>query len=152
MIHIYTGDGRGKTTLAIGMGLRAKVRGKRVFAMQFSDTISEKERKEIPFEIHQVYKVEKPYCDMTDDEKRFTAIEAKKGLTLCNLMCKKCDLLIMDEVFSCVESGFIKEEEIVSFVEKLPDSCELVMTGEKIPQIILDKGDYVSSVSCLKEP
>ena len=151
MIHIYTGNGKGKTTLAMGMGLRAKIQGKRVFAVQFSDAISEIERKETPFEIHQVCKMEKSYADMTDNEKDYAKTEAKKGLTLCKLMCKKCNMLIMDEIFTCIDEGFIEEEELVDFINKLPMACELVMTGENVSKKIIDISDYVLDINYLKE-
>jgi cob(I)alamin adenosyltransferase len=163
MIHIYTGDGKGKTTCALGIALRFLGWKKRVCVLQFlksknfvyGETISAKKFgdrfKIIKFkdQIHPIFikgKTPKSYFKIKESIKR--GLEIAKRI----IQSKKFDLVILDEIINTVREGFIHEKEIFSLLEILPKETELILTGRGATKGLIKRADYVTLMRNIKHP
>ena len=154
MIHIYTGDGKGKTTAALGLALRAAGRGKKVVIVQFmkgADTGELRSLSLLPGVT--VLRNKKHYgffnrvCAETQSliiEDNTSSLEEALGLPW--------DLLILDEVVSAYSAGALDRKAIDSLVLEKNENRELVLTGRNPPQHIVDAADYVSEIRNIKHP
>jgi len=160
LIHIYTGAGKGKTTAAIGLGIRAYGQGLKVLMVQFLKGWTTGEMKVIEslgprFQLFQYNKENDKFTwGMTDDEMKGIKGEMRIGLnyTIEAVMSGEWDLIIMDEVMAAVNCGFLTLEEVVEIVENKPLKLELVLTGRDAPLKLIELADYVSEITARKHP
>lgn len=156
MIHIYYGDGKGKTTAAVGLAMRSAGNAKNVLFTQFfkGDTSGERRILEcIPnITLPELPKKVKFIFDLSPEEHR----EYKsKVLDLFDLIVEninKYDMIVADEIFSAVDVGFITLSDILALIKKCPDTTELVLTGHNVDKSILTYADYVTYMSKIKHP
>jgi cob(I)alamin adenosyltransferase len=153
LVQIYTGDGKGKTTAALGLALRATGQGLKVIFIQFlkSQICGEHlfARQTGAFEIIQFgegdlfKKADDVLARESDQAYRF----AEKSITGGQF-----DMVILDEIFVAHWRGFISLQQIVSLIEKKPANVELVLTGRKAPQDIVKRADLVTEMLMIKHP
>lgn len=158
LIHIYCGDGKGKTTAALGLALRAAGNGMRVVFAQFlkgSDT-SELNSLQLIKEIT-VLRNDIDYGfynQMTEEEKE--AIKELHNKTLekaLDMVAKEeCDLLILDEVIATYNYGLINQRIIDELLVNKKPELELVLTGRNPVEHFIEKADYVSEIKKIKHP
>lgn len=158
LTHIYCGDGKGKTTAAIGLGIRMAGSGKRVKMVQFlkSSPTSELAILETIPNIEVIRSDRKLGFTfaMTDEEKKLSReIQQElfeKARTLIQGI--ECDMLILDEIMAAMSCNMIDEAQVVELVESKPDSLELVLTGRNPPAALIELADYVSEIKKVKHP
>lgn len=159
LVHIYTGNGKGKTTAAIGLGIRAYGRGFKVLMVQFlkgSETGELAVINELGprFKLCRGKEVKKFTWSMNEEELKalkksmeeiyMNAVsEAKSG---------NWDMLILDEILGSISSKLISAEDVAEFIKNKPESLELIMTGRNAPQELIDLSDYVSEINPIKHP
>lgn len=158
-IHIYTGDGKGKTTAAIGLGLRAFGRGWKVVLMRFLKNQDSGEVAAITA-LGNRYRIEsdKSILKFTwsmSEEERMEAGEIcrrmlERGRALMNS--GLCDMLILDEALGAIHGGFLTIEDLCGLMQDRPASVELVLTGRNAPEELVSLADYVSEIHALKHP
>ncbi|MHC6202051.1 cob(I)yrinic acid a,c-diamide adenosyltransferase [Breznakiellaceae bacterium SP9] len=154
MIHIYTGDGKGKTTAAMGLAIRAAGRGKRVVIVQFMkgrDTGELYSLCRIP-EIT-VLRFEENYgffstASAENRQKMFHA----NNRNLKQALQTPCDMLVLDEVFSAYALEALDRSLVDALVRDTPENPELVLTGRDPPEHIIAAADYVSELHKVKHP
>lgn len=147
-VHIYFGDGKGKSTCAAGLAARCAGYGKKVCCYRFLKCDKSGE------DITLCDKIAVRCLDenfgfvfqMTETEKNDLK---NKTLNLWN-EAKKCDadLLILDEILGAVEVGFVPEEEVVEFIEN--SKSEIVLTGRCASDKLIEKADYVTEMKKIK--
>ncbi len=156
MVQVYTGAGKGKTTAAMGLALRAAGRGLRVFICQFmkgmqtGEVLIIKERLSDLIEIHQCGGKE---FIMDRNSPPPEAVEkAKQALSLSRsaLLSGKYDLVILDEVNVAVYFHLIKEEEVLALIKEKPSHVELVLTGRRAPASVMEAADLVTEMREVK--
>ncbi|WP_444643376.1 cob(I)yrinic acid a,c-diamide adenosyltransferase [Caproiciproducens sp. R1] len=158
LTHVYCGDGKGKTTAAVGLGVRACGSGKRVLMAQFLKGNGSGE-------LAVLKQLENFSVLPTVPTVKFTFQMTKKELeaaaVLCgNLFCKavaaakadECDLLILDEVFAAVNCGLLDGAMLTDFIKNKPQKLELVLTGRGPKPEVLELADYVSEIRKEKHP
>jgi cob(I)alamin adenosyltransferase len=156
MIHVYTGEGKGKTTAAFGLALRALGTGRKVVVVQFL-----KGRKDVGeyklgnklqgMEVHQFGRP-----DFVDPLKPLPIdFElAQEGLKFA----RKCmeanppDLLILDEINVALKFGLLKLGDVLALMRKAPKSMELVLTGRYAPKEVVEKADLVTEMKEVSHP
>lgn len=153
LIHIYTGDGKGKTTCAVGLAIRCAGYGKQVNFIQFLKSSSTGEL--IPLEnagivVTRINTCNKFYYDMTHEEKRVTGVEIENFLK--NPFPKKYDLVILDEILCALSNGIINTDDIIKIIKQKPINTELIITGINMPDELIKYADYVSEIKCIKHP
>lgn len=155
LTHIYTGNGKGKTTAALGLCLRALGAGKRVCLVQFlkkGDFSELKALRRFPnCTIRQFGTSE--FVDPKNVSIQQRA-EAQKGLEFARkaILCDPCDLLILDEILVALQFKLLKLEDILNLVAAKPSRLELVLTGRGAPQELIDAADLVSDIKEVKHP
>jgi cob(I)alamin adenosyltransferase len=158
LIHIYTGDGKGKTTAAIGLAIRALGHKLSVCYAYFhknpeKDGYAETQiLQDLGVEIHGIAQ-DHPFFNPDIDPKEHRK-QAEAGLDQLVDMThqKKYDLLVMDEVIIAVHSGFLPEEKLLDFMEKKPAGLEMILTGRNATPMMIEHADYVSSITSVKHP
>ena len=155
LIHVYTGNGKGKTTAAIGLGVRAVGDGLKVLMIQFMkgrryselDALSQlKNFTVMQFGRDEFVSKEKPAQVDID--------LAHKGLTYAKeIISKQCyDLVILDEINVAVDYHLISLPDVLQLLKEKPESVELVLTGRYAPPEIIQQADVVSEILEIKHP
>lgn len=158
LIHIYCGSGKGKTTAAIGLAMRAAGSGMRVVIVQFlkgNDTSELYSIKSVPqisiIRCNQNYGFT---FNMSDENKAKLIVEHNNILDQVKNIIhnKEVDLLILDEFFSAYNYNLFDKSSADEIVFNKPKELELVLTGRNPPTKYIDAADYVSEINCIKHP
>ena len=151
-IHIYTGNGKGKTTAALGLSLRAVCAGKKVFFGQFIKGMDYSELKAaeyLPrFEIRQFGRD----CFIYNEHKEEDILAAREGLNICKEIIKNkdYDLVILDELNIALYYKLFPVEEVIEMLENRADKMEIVITGRYAPQKLIDLAHLVTEMKEIK--
>lgn len=157
-VHIYCGDGKGKTTAAVGLAVRAAGCKKKVLITRFLKTDHSGEveiLKQIPGIF--VTPCEKSFgffSQMTEGQKKEAAVYYTELLsqTLEKAAGESYDLLILDEIMAVCSFGLVKEEAVRAFLSNRPGRLEVVLTGREPSQEMIGLADYVSEIRKIKHP
>ncbi|EKY26827.1 cob(I)yrinic acid a,c-diamide adenosyltransferase [Clostridium celatum] len=159
LIHIYCGDGKGKTTAAMGLAIRAAGRKKKVFITQFLK--SGKSGELISLEELQEYitfmpgkPVNKFVWNMNEDEKKQAKLEhTERFKEIIKIMNNEnYDLLILDEIIATINNDFIELKDVIEFLKNKPNGLEVVMTGRDPKNELIELANYVTEMKCIKHP
>jgi cob(I)alamin adenosyltransferase len=154
MIHVYTGDGKGKTTAALGLAIRAAGRGKKVVIVQFmkgADTGELYSLSLLPGVKVLRNKKHYGFFNRVGAETQ-SHIIADNNSSLEEALGLPWDVLVLDEVFSAYSAGALDRQAIDSLVLGNNENREVVLTGRNPPQHIVDAADYVSEIRKIKHP
>lgn len=157
-VHIYYGDGKGKTTAGIGLCVRAAGAGLKVLIYQFLKDNSSSERN-ILRHIPGITLVDgedhvKFTFNMTPEEKiRQKAFYIRKFDELRNMCAEnKYDVLFLDEILHVIHQKMIPEETVIDFLNSRPDGMEVILTGYNPSESLIEMADYVSHMIKIKHP
>ncbi len=156
LVHIYTGKGKGKTTAALGLALRAMGNGLNVAMVQFMKAPQQYGEYEISRDLPNftllpmgrdclVYEGKAKQADYDA-----AANALKKAEEL--IQSREYDLVILDEVNVTAHMGLINVEDVVRVVKQRPPKVELVLTGRYAPKEFMDLADLITEMRCLKHP
>lgn len=158
MVHIYYGDGKGKTTAAIGLAVRAAGSRMKVLFVQFLKTEFSGERHTLshtenisltfcPLELNFTY-------NMDTAEKAKASVTFRKIFddAVTTVLTEKYDMIVLDEIFSAISADMISESAVYEFVTNAPKNIEVVMTGHNPPQKIMELADYITEMKKIKHP
>lgn len=158
LVHVYCGDSKGKTTAALGLGLRASGHGMKVYMLQFlkSANCGEHEAvKSLPgFTIENVDRTVKFVFQLTEKEKQELGVRSMACLERAfnKLHDNEAEVLILDEVLGAIECGIIKEELLLELLKDRQGKGEIVLTGRYASPEIVRLADYVSKIEKVKHP
>lgn len=155
LIHIYTGDGKGKTTAAFGLAMRAAGRGKKVLWTSFlKDYDSGEFMNTLPFEVVRGEPVTQFWFTMTDEQKDAVRREHTARLQSLFERCARedVDLLILDETLGSLSVGALSEEDVLAALQGKPEKLEVVLTGRSPSDHLVEVADYVSELMPRKHP
>jgi cob(I)alamin adenosyltransferase len=155
LVHIYTGNGKGKTTAALGLGMRAFGHGFKVLVIQFMKgrinygELSSAKKLGRGFSIFQVGRetfVDSHNPDSVDVEL------ARKGLELAgkSIMSGVNDMVILDEILCAVMFRLLKEKDVIELVRAKPHRMELVLTGRGATTRLKKEADLVTNMREVK--
>jgi len=161
-VQIYTGDGKGKTTAAFGLALRAAGQGNKVLIYQFlkppSLDIGERfalqlgavrirvEALDIPWDMSTSFKDKEKVAQMQ------TAISEALERIAETAEKRFYDVLILDEIVYCLAKGLAKIEDIKNIIERKDRRVEIVMTGRDASKELIEMADLVTDMSKVKHP
>ncbi len=151
-IHIYTGNGKGKTTASLGLALRAVCAGKKVYMGQFVKGMKYSEVKGeeyLPnFKIEQLGRS----CFINRVPEQADIDAARKGFEKCAEIIAKgeYDVVILDEINIALHYKLFTLEEVMDMLEKKAPHIEVVLTGRYAPQELIDKADLVTEMKEIK--
>lgn len=156
LIHIYCGDGKGKTTAAMGLALRCAGSGRKVLLVQFL-----KDGKSSEFaSLTHVPNIEAVPQTRTfgfswtlTPEEKAEAGEYYTGLLEDAFQrAGGFDLLILDEILGACSTGMVDEARLLALLEQKPDALEVVLTGRGPSEALQDMADYVTEMKMVKHP
>ncbi|ERT62581.1 MULTISPECIES: cob(I)yrinic acid a,c-diamide adenosyltransferase [Megasphaera] len=158
LIHIYYGDGKGKTTAAVGLTVRCAGRGGKVLFCQFlkeGETGELTILKKIPsVSILRGKGCEKFTFQMSPEEWE-TARRLQAELfrtTVCRCRDEGFDMLVLDEINIACRLGLLSSETVLSFLQTKPEKLEVVMTGRDPSAELIAAADYVSEIRKIRHP
>ena len=158
LIHIYCGDGKGKTTASLGLVLRCAGRGGKILFARFLKGRPPGELealKALPqVTILRGKAILKFTFQMTDAEKQATCEAQTALLQKVRDFCEMHhpDLAVCDELVGACALGLVPEEQVLDFLKDKPTHTEVVLTGRDPSQALLDLADYVSEIKKIKHP
>jgi cob(I)alamin adenosyltransferase len=158
LVHIYSGDGKGKTTAGMGLCVRAAGAGYRVLICQFMKDGSSSERRamvHIPgitfvsardsvsfsFRMSEAQKSREQARYLTDLE-RVSEYVRREG----------ADVLLLDEALYAVSSGLLSEQILTEFLDQKPEKLEVILTGGAASGALMERADYISRIVNEKHP
>ena len=156
LVHIYCGEGKGKTTCAFGLALRCAGIGERVRIAQFLKGGDSGEVTAIQtfsnVELLRAKQGTKFTFQMNAEEKAQARRDHMQLLHRAFADTQHLRMLILDEIMAACTTGMVDVEELVTLIQARPQSLELVMTGRNPPQKLLDLADYITEMKKIRHP
>lgn len=157
-IQVYYGEGRGKTSAALGYAIHEASKGESVIVIQFlkqkdEDEISFLGRLEPEIRLFRFQKSEKFYRELPAEEQLEEQMNMKNGISYARkvLQTGECDILILDEVLGLLDQNIVPEEEILQLMTMKSDDMHMIMTGQVISDGIMEQADDVYEICIKKE-
>jgi cob(I)alamin adenosyltransferase len=162
LVQIYTGDGKGKTTAAFGLAVRAAGHGAKVLIYQFlkpdSIDLGERDLLNTKCEGITVKCLDEPW-DMfksMHDQARMQSVRDAIHKAMQELETaaheKYYDLIVLDEIVFCLNQGLAKMDDVKTLIELRDQRVELVLTGRGATQALIDLADLVTEMRPIKHP
>lgn len=162
LVHVYTGDGKGKTTAALGLALRAAGHGLRTYMGQF---MKGREYGELAAPrllgndamgrpLLTIEQYGKATFLRAEEVEEVDILQARAGLRRAEAAMREggYDLIVLDEVNVALYFGLLTVQEVADVIEHKPPQVELILTGRRAPEAILERADYVTVMQELKHP
>lgn len=157
LIIVNTGNGKGKTTAALGMVLRSLGHGYKVAIIQFIKGAWEPAEKNVlsiwQGDLLEFHALGEGFTWDTQDRDRdiekAVAAWQKALLYICNPNYK---LILLDEVNIALKLGYLKTEEVVAGLEQKPYNTHVILTGRGAPQALIARADLVTEMTLVKHP
>ena len=152
-VQVYTGDGKGKTTAALGLALRASGRGMRTYVGQFMKGQHYGELDAV--RDHPLITIEQ-YGDIRCIRKEEVTpdhvAQAHRGLERAReaLLSGEYDIVVLDEINVTIWFGLLAVEEVLALLDRRPAHVEVIMTGRRAPQELIDRADLVTEMRMVK--
>ena len=158
MVHVYTGDGKGKTSAALGLALRAIGWGGRVCVVQFIKgypNIGEGHfAQAFPEKLVLKQFAEDASRGIDESKVKSRTKEAQAALQWAQDAVAGGDyeVVVLDEINNALHYGLIKLDEVLSLLRDRPPRVELILTGRNAPPEIVEAADYVTQMKSVKHP
>ena len=157
-VEVYCGQGKGKTSCAIGHCIKAAGQAKQVIIVQF---LKGKDTEEIDFirrlepevQLFRFEKYEKQYKDLSEEEKKeqdhyiFNGLKNEKKV----IDTRQCDVLILDEVLGLLDLKIIEPSNLIDLLKERSEELDVIMTGRSLPEELMDYVDAVYCIETMKE-
>lgn len=156
LVHVYTGNGKGKTTTALGLGFRAAGRGLNVIMLQFlkpaggyGEHISAE-----GFRNFEIVPMGADHMDGNEVPREKDLELTRKGLEKAEhvLVSGDYDLVILDEVNNSMRFGLLSPSELIAMLERRAPNTEVVLTGRGVPDEVVEYADLVTEMTLVKHP
>ena len=156
MVHIYCGDGKGKTTCAMGLAVRAAGHGRKVVVAQFLKGNNSGERAVLEglptVNCLPVPETIKFIFAMDEQEKAETRAQMTAAFTQAVEASRDSDLLVLDELCGAITTGMVPLEKVLAFLDSRPEQLEVVITGRDPAPELQERADYITEMRKIKHP
>ena len=153
IVQIYYGNGKGKTTAAMGQSIRAASKGLRTIIIQFLKGKHAQEfyylqKLEPDIKLFRFEKADEFYGELTPEEQEEERKNIINGFNFAKKVLKsnECDMLVLDEVLGLVDLGIITIDDIIELINLREDYYKLVMTGLSMPEELEEYADMISYI------
>lgn len=157
-LQIYFGNGRGKTTAALGQAIREASGGKSVIIIQFlkgrqPEQISFIKRLEPEIKLFRFQRREAAFEELGEKEREEEVMTMKNGLDFAKkvLATGECDVLVLDEILGLLDYGIADVSDIRSVLDEASEDTEMIFTGIRLCSEVMEWADEVYQISALKE-
>jgi len=158
-VQVYYGTGKGKTTAAVGQGLRCAGRGLKVFMVQFLKTpdtgeVEAIQRLDPEFKVFHFERSRGFFWTLNEDERQELQRDVNNAVQFIKkvLGTRQCDVLILDEILAAVEVGLMTTEQLEELLKERPEEMELILTGRILPGEIAKYADYITEMQQIRHP
>ena len=156
MIHLYCGDGKGKTTAALGLVIRHAGAGGKAVVAQFLKSLPTGELATLDKLSVPVYRNDLPhgfFPNMNDEMKKSVREMHDQTLAEVTRLARagECTLLVLDELCAALSLGLIDRENVLSLLDEHGDA-ELVITGRDPDPALIERADYITEMKLIKHP
>lgn len=156
-VQVYTGNGKGKTTAAIGLGVRAAGYKHQVYMVQFlkntpTGELASLELLEPYFKVFRFQKIKGFFWNLNNEEKNILKGEVQETYDFILKVMKEgsCQVLILDEILGAYQNKLITQEQITHLMDIKPSDMELILTGRNAPEWLVSKADLVTEMKDIK--
>lgn len=158
VVQVFYGQGKGKTSAAVGQCIRAASLGQRVIIIQFlkgkdAEEFNFLEKLEPDIKLFRFEKAEGCYQELPPAQQKEERQNIRNGFNFAKkvLDTGECDVLVLDEVLGLIDMGIISEEEILHLISLKEDYQRLVLTGWELPEAIAHRADIISRIELEKD-
>ena len=154
-IQIYTGNGKGKSTAAIGQAVRAAGFRLKTYIAQFMKEYPYNELKSLEL-LREWITIEQfagdDFVHRKELPNKVEMDKARRGLETAKAKMLSCkfDMIILDEILVSIHFGLFNDEEVMTFMKMKPENIELILTGRYCPDKILEAADLVTEMKAIK--
>lgn len=154
LVHVYTGDGKGKTTAALGMCARAVGHGCRCLLVQFMKTAGTYGENSLTLPGLEVVPSGHDCLVFSKQVSQEDLDKAADGLSTASaaLRSGEYDIVVLDEVNVAIKLGLLKAEDVARAVRSRSPGVEVVLTGRYAPPELLELADYITEMRSLRHP
>lgn len=157
LVHIYSGDGHGKSPAALGEAVMMAALGKSVMIIQFlkGKGLADSEflgRLEPEIRIFRFEKSDVNFAELSDEKKTEEIINIKNGINFAKkvLTTGECDLLILDELLGLIDNSIITVEDVKNLLEARDEETDVILTGISLNDEIGMLADEISKIETVK--
>ena len=157
-VEVYCGQGKGKTSCAIGHCIKATGQAKQVIIVQFlkgkgTEEIDFIRRLEPEVQLFRFEKYDKEYKDLNEEEKKDQDHYIFNGLKYAKKVidARQCDVLILDEVLGLLDLHIIEPSNLIELLEDRSEELSIIMTGRSLPEELIGCVDAVYRIDTVKE-
>ncbi len=158
IVQVYYGEGKGKTTAAVGQCIRAASMGKEVIMIQFlkgrdSEEFSFLTKLEPDIKLFRFEKAHEYYSNLSEEDKAEERKNILNGFNFARkvIETRECDVLVLDEILGLIELGIIGLDDIIKLIQLKDDYYKLLLTGQKLPSELIPYVDIISEIVPKKE-
>ena len=159
LVIVYTGNGKGKTTAALGMTLRAAGHGKKILIVQFIKNFQNygelKFAKKYDCGI-EIKGMGKGYVQIKGDkfpfEEHVKAAQQALQFAKDKILSKEYDIIVLDEINIALDKKLLSLDEVIEVIQQKPPDLHLILTGRNAPKKLIQLADLVSEVKEIKHP
>lgn len=159
LVIVYTGDGKGKTTAALGMALRSAGHGKKTLIVQFIKNFQNYGELKFVRKYDcgiEIKSMGKGYVQIKGDKFPFEehVKSAQQALRFAKekILSKEYDIIVLDEINIALDKNLLTMDQVVELIQHKPPSLHLVLTGRNAPKKLIQFADLVSEVKEIKHP
>lgn len=156
LVHLYCGDGKGKTTASMGLAVRAAGSGKRVLVVQFMKNGNSSELKVL----ETIPGIRCLFCpvqygfiwNMTEEEKAAMRKDYTALFQQAAGQAGEVDLLVLDEMMSAYGCGMVDQQAVLALLDAKAQGPEMVLTGRDPAPELIQRADYITEMKKIKHP
>jgi cob(I)alamin adenosyltransferase len=153
LVHVYTGNGKGKTSAALGLAVRASGHNHTVAFIQF---IKGEQCGELLFiEKYKAFDIVRTATGNAlkkNDEQLRSEVKETFAFAEKAIIHGNYDLVVLDEICVALHRGLIDIRQVLELIDNKPDKIELILTGRNAPQELIDRADLVTEMFMVKHP
>ena len=157
-VEVYCGQGKGKTSCAIGHCIKVAGQAEQVIIVQFlkgkgTEEIDFIRRLEPEVQLFRFEKYDKEYKDLNEEEKKDQDHYIFNGLKYAKKVidARQCDVLILDEVLGLLDLHIIEPSNLIELLEDRSEELSIIMTGRSLPEELIGCVDAVYRIDTVKE-
>jgi cob(I)alamin adenosyltransferase len=156
LVYLWTGEGAGKTTSALGVALRQAGHRHKTIIIQFMKGRKDIGEYKIRDKLRPYYEIyqfgTRAWVSIKNPSEKDKAY-AQKGLEFAyKCLKKKPHLLILDEINLAVAVGLLKSKQVIDFLDKVPAKTSVYMTGRRAPNSLIKRADFATRFTTIKQP
>lgn len=158
VVQVFYGQGKGKTSAAVGQCIRAASLGQRVIIIQFlkgkdAEELNFLEKLEPDIKLFRFERAYGYYKELSPAQQKEEKQNIRNGFNFAKKVIDtgECDVLVLDEVLGLIDLDIISVEEILQLISFKEDYSRLVLTGWELPEAIADKSDIISRIDLEKD-